>query len=102
MIAIIVGIIVIVCIAVAVAIIALGRNSEKKLAEQLELAEAYVAMDEYEDAIKVLEDGYEATGSEEIRKRLEEIEELLQEMEDHVMDWQDANLEAAIRKITGI
>ena len=105
------GIMVIVCIAVAVVIIALGGNSGKKLAEQLELAacymdeldyeaaivayeaaieidpmcedaylglaEVYVAMGEYEDAIKVLEDGYEATGSEEIRRRQEEIEALL-------------------------
>ena len=100
-IAIIAGMIAVVCIAVAVAIIALGGNSGKKLAEQLDLAEhymdeldyeaaiaayeaaieidpmcedaylglaeAYVAMGEYEDAIKVLEDGYEATRSEEIQ-----------------------------------
>ena len=169
LIAIVAGIAVIVCIVVAVSVIAFGGNSGEKPAEQMELtdrymeekdyeaaipasykeaAEVYIAMGEYDDAIKVLEDGYEATGSEEIRKRLEEIEELLQEMEeqeetsvqddeeasanevenqagideednssqpesgfvswadagleDHVMDWQDANLEAAIRKITGI
>lgn len=81
----------------------------------LGLAEVYVAMGEYDQAIAVLEEGYDATGSSAMLDRIAEIEELQSRMSppdfvswedagltDRAMDWQDANLEAAMREVTGI
>ena len=114
----------------------------------LGLAEVYIAMGDYEEAVKVLEEGYEATDSKTIRKKLEELKESEGKednnqgsaesgegepnveasgedeqqadtdtpeqgkpvfvpweeagLEDYVMDWQDENLEAAMREVTGI
>lgn len=39
------------------------------------MAEAYVALDDYESAIKILEKGYEVTESETIKERLDEVKE---------------------------
>ena len=119
--------IVIVCIAVAVSVIALGGNSGEKPAEQMEMAdrymdeknyeaanpasykeasEVYIAMGEYDDAIKVLEDGYAATGSEEIRSRREELEALLQaetdageEVEENEEDVNEEELTAEVASL---
>ena len=81
----------------------------------LGLAEVYAAMGEYDQAIAVLEEGYDATGSSAMLDRIAEIEELQSRVSppdfvswedagltDRAMDWQDANLEAAMREITGI
>lgn len=45
------------------------------------LAEVYVVMKEYEDAIEILEEGYDETESSAIRRKLQEIEELQEQYE---------------------
>ena len=90
----------------------------KSVEAYLGMAEVYVAMGEYEEALKVLEEGYEETGSSKIEKKIEEVEALInggKETTDHsqeptveslqdnsVIDWIDPNLEAKMRDVTGI
>lgn len=45
----------------------------------LAMAEIYVEMDDYESALEVLEDGYDATESEDIEDMLDEIEDMPEE-----------------------
>ena len=100
----------------------------KNLEAYLGIADAYVAMGEYEEALEILEEGYEETESRKIEEKIEVVEVLLSngdlsiehvdntpstpsatpeptpepDFEDYAIDWIDPNLEAAMREVTGI
>ena len=74
------------------------------------LADAYVAMGEFEKALEILNEGYELTASENIMAKIEAVNALLAQdsgqagtgLEDHVMEWGDEGLEQGMREVTGI
>ena len=81
----------------------------KSVEAYLGMAEVYIAMGDYEEALEILEEGYEETESRKLEKKIEEVEALMQNKvvvldvaDDFVIDWVDPNLETAMREITGI
>lgn len=48
----------------------------------LGLAEAYIAIGDYKEALEILEEGFDRTDSEDIEEMLEEVEELIEHSED--------------------
>lgn len=61
------------------------------------LAEVYVVMNEYEDAIEILAEGYDETESSAIRRKLREIEELQEQYEERLAIQHDYELADRIR-----
>ena len=74
------------------------------------IVDTYVAMGDYEKALEYAKKGYEETGNEELGAKAKDVERMIAKSEpipqhlpdDFVLDWQDANLEAAMREVTGV
>ena len=90
----------------------------KSVEAYLGMAEVYIAMGDYEEALSILEEGYSETNDAKLTAKKSEVDTLITEAQatpvpteepaeasiadDFVIDWKDANLEAAMREVTGI